>query len=608
MVVFACQDFPLEGRYMLRQAIILCFSALTILSVQSRAYAADKWVQAGSVEIDPREAGSRVIEVGDAKGSFRVLRLSAAQPVKLNRIAIAPAGAAQVIKGGPVDISAPVEIWSGSPARIITSVGLTWSAHPTLKGPVKIALEGLQNDDEAKERRDDRSARTGASRSIASAPPPPPAPAPSASGKQAAPPSDGTRGIIANSPKNGSAGGGSGGEGSRGIEAARPSGAPRTAPAPALPPVVASAPPGQPAQNVCVEQKICTIVDVFFGTTRNQLPGTRHITFGYERSELKLGHAFVTVPKANREAGSIPVPTLWQRVMGVPPEGDPSLHFTIPKDGVKVYASEEAFLAEAKKHIANAGDFKDHAFIYVHGFAVTFENAMFRAAQISYDLSRDGRPFGTAFVYTWPSKGSILPTAYFYDQDSADYAATQLGDFIRLVTEKTGVKNVHIIAHSMGNRVLMRTLDEVAKFGGTGANINLVILAAPDVDKQQFETLAKSVIRVAKGMTLYASQSDTALQISRRARGDAAPPRAGDVAPPAGPAIVAGIDTIDISGVSTSVFDFGHDKYADSPELLADIGKLFLEGVRPPPKRNNRFKVAPLGTLEYWRYVKDAGR
>lgn len=578
---------------MLRLASMLFFAVLAVLPLTPGAFAQDSWSQIATAEIDPRAAGSRVIVVSPGEDPVAALRLAASDAVEIKEIIVTTADPKEIGRSGPLKLTAdkPGEIWRSAATRTIKSVEIKWGAKAGSAAKVWIVVEGDPTviAKTAAVPAEPRSVGDAAPRAPASRGPVVSAPAPSAPTPSSSAPSAGApvpKG-VAPAPSQGT--------GTRSVTRSSERESAAAGPAPA---------------NACTERNACTIVDVFFGTTRNQVAKANHISFGSKQpGSLTLGHTFVTVPRVNREKGAVPLPTLWQRVMGVPPEGDPNLHFTIPRGGVKVYASEESFLADAKRHIASPGNAKDHAFIYVHGFSVTFEAAMYRAAQISYDLG-EGSPFGTAFVYTWPSKGSVLPTAYNYDQDSADNSISQLVEFIRLVSDKTGVANVHIIAHSMGNRVLMRTLDEIARFSaGSRARINQVVLAAPDVDKVQFEAMAKNIVnsKVAKGLTLYASQADTALQISRKARGDGAPPRAGDVAPPAGPAIVPGIDTIDISALSTSVFDLGHDKYADSPELLADIRKLFNDGGKPS-ERSSSFRITPWGTLQYWRYVRDQPR
>ncbi|MBX9926363.1 MAG: alpha/beta hydrolase, partial [Hyphomicrobiaceae bacterium] len=521
---------------MLRLALTLCLAVFACLSLAKPGYAKDAWGLAQATEIDPRIAGTTTLALGEGRGKIKALRIvTMGAPTTLIRVTVKPVDGEQVVTGGPVrltDPQSPVTIYTAPGERVIATVALAWEANAAATGPVQLRIEALQSPEalaarptgavSAPERQ-----RTGSPRSAQPIEqparggtlgglPPPVASAPSPAETAPPPP------VAAAPPPT------------RGFGATPPPAPAPAAPRPRTVREVADDPSG-----VCFKDNVCTPVPVFYGSSRNEVQTASNISFGFERpNKLTLGRTIVTIPKA-RKPGEIPRPTTLDWVRGVPSEGLPDKHFTIPKGGVKVYASEADFLAEAKKHIGEAGDSKDHAFIYVHGFAVSFENAMYRAAQISYDLGTGGKPFGTAFVYTWPSKGSILPTAYVYDGDSAEYAVPHLVKFIEIVTQKTGVKNVHLIAHSMGNRVLMRAL-EIAVSKGSPAWLSQVVMAAPDVDKQLFEQQAANVAGAARGLTLYASQSDNALFISRQIRGAGAPPRAGEVAPPAGPAVVTG--------------------------------------------------------------------
>ena len=49
----------------------------------------------------------------------------------------------------------------------------------------------------------------------------------------------------------------------------------------------------------------------------------------------------------------------------------------------------------------------------VHGYNNGFDDALYRTAQVAYDLKFDGAPF----LYSWPSGSGI--TSYPYDRDSA---------------------------------------------------------------------------------------------------------------------------------------------------------------------------------------------
>lgn len=355
--------------------------------------------------------------------------------------------------------------------------------------------------------------------------------------------------------------------------------------------------------DACVAAKTCTAIPVFFGTDRNQTMAQERISFGTERaSRVQLGRVFVTVPRNNRTPGQLNLPTTWDWLRGVPAIGDPERHFTIPKKGITLYGSEDDFVAAVKEHIqSGSGTNRDHAFVYVHGYRVPWEFAAMRTAQIAYDLSPDDAPFGTPFFYSWPSQGAAAD--YITDLDSSRLAIPYIRDFLKMVVEKTGASHVHIIAHSMGNFPVIHALSEISR-SYPDIKFSQLVLAAPDVDKSEFETLGADVAKTAAGVTLYASASDIALLFSRWTRSDK--PRAGDAKVPPGPAIVAGIDTVDISLLSTgffSYFSWNHDKYADSPILLNDISNLFREGVHPPSLRNIRFRpVTQTADAIFWRF------
>lgn len=562
---------------MLRVMILL----LTAVVMATNASAGDVWSKIKTFEIDQRHEGSAFVDLSEAGGIFTALRFQSAVPitvayVKTTGKLIVKTNSGS-FKAGPGLPSDP--FFSTETADGLKSLQLKWEVFPGASGPVLLEVWGLvpQFDDggggvDGSGRADDRD------ESVA---------------KSAGDHNTSGRDSSARNPTEVSP---------RGRQFSRSRAAPSAAPPPPAPSSQGVGGDASPNANACIDQSTCTIVPVFFGTDRNQIAGADRISFGSERTNtLTLGQTIVTVPKVKRDRGTIKRPWL-ERYLGMTVAGDPKLHFTIPKSGVTVYDTESDFLLNVKRHIAQAGTYKDHAFIYVHGFAVTFDYAMYRAAQIAYDLTGDEQPFGTAFVYSWPSKGSVLPTAYLADSDAALDSAENFRAFVKLVTEKTGAANVHIIAHSMGNRVLLRTLQNIKLSGGT-TTINQVILAAPDVDRQEFENVAKGVGRLAKGITLYASKTDAALVISRRMRGGIS--RAGDVFNPPGPAIVDGIDTVDISALSTAIFDYGHDTYANSSELLADIATLFTKAnAHPPTSRNVKFKLLQQGALQYWSYAR----
>ncbi|MEI9901793.1 MAG: alpha/beta hydrolase [Hyphomicrobium sp.] len=360
---------------------------------------------------------------------------------------------------------------------------------------------------------------------------------------------------------------------------------------------------GQASEGLdCVKAATCTPVTVFFGTDRGAEQQPDRVHFNAIRSgALAVGKAVVTVPRANRKKGDVNLPSWWDLLRFKNPwRIDPASHFTIPDGGVTVMTTDK-FVAAVQEHLAGAGTHSDHAFVFVHGYNNTFDDGLYRAAQISYDLGADDKPFGTAFVFSWPSAGA-LPD-YNYDFTSARRSVKHLEEFLKIVIDETHAKHVHLIAHSMGNWPLITALNDVVAHQSGEAKIGQVILAAPDIDAGEFEEISQAMVPGAKTITLYASSADRALIASRGANGA---PRAGDVTGPnTGPAaIVAGIDSIDVSALSTDFFGFNHNTYVQAKELLADMGELMLEGKRPPDLRNESFHAKGTASRPFWSYQR----
>jgi esterase/lipase superfamily enzyme len=356
--------------------------------------------------------------------------------------------------------------------------------------------------------------------------------------------------------------------------------------------------PPKPAPVVRGIAEPWDVVPVFYGTDRGRQQLGASTVYGAERARrLELGRALVTVPKAH-QIPNIERPWVYrlpftQIVLHSEPE-DPRQHFTL-KD-VRPLSKEE-FLQLVQERLKGSSDYKDHALVFVHGFNTSFEYALYRTAQIAYDIKFDGVPL----LYSWPSMGSLTLHDYSHDRESSGQAEPYLREFLELVARDTGAKSVSIIAHSMGNQLLLPALLDLKRMAPADVTISQVILAAPDVDRDAFENIAHELTGVSRGVTMLAASNDLALDISRRFWGGV--PRAGDV-PPGGPIVSEGIDTIDITAVSTKVFALNHSGYADTSALLSDIQLLIQTGERPPDKRVPILERVKTAKGDYWRYPK----
>ena len=273
---------------------------------------------------------------------------------------------------------------------------------------------------------------------------------------------------------------------------------------------------------------------------------------------------------------------------------DPKRHFTLKE--VRELSKEE-FLRLVRERLNPSSSYKNHALVFVHGFNCSFENALYRTAQIAYDIKFDGAPF----LYSWPSKGTLSSQDYSYDRESSGQAEPYLRQFLEIVARETGATSVSIIAHSMGNQLLLPVLRDLKRAVPPGIAISQVILAAPDVDRDAFDNIAREVVGVSRGVTMLAAGNDRALDISRRFWGGV--PRAGDV-PASGPIIVEGVDTIDVTAISTLIFALNHSGYAEKSALLQDIQLLIQTGERPPDKRVPILERVKTDKGFYWRYPK----
>ena len=225
--------------------------------------------------------------------------------------------------------------------------------------------------------------------------------------------------------------------------------------------------------------------------------------------------------------------------------------------------------------------------IFIHGYNVTFENAVRRMAQIAWDLKFEGVPI----LYSWPSRGTAR--GYAADEATIDSTVPHLQQFILDLAQRTAITTFHVIAHSMGNRALTQALKNMA-LANIGPKFHQVVFTAPDVDAQVFRQLVPDMTRIAERVTLYASADDKALTASRKYH---SAPRAGDAGRRL--LVLKGIDSIDATGVDTSFL--AHSYFGAVRTVLSDLIQL-IEGV--PAGKRTELKAALCAAGSYFRFVR----
>ncbi len=322
------------------------------------------------------------------------------------------------------------------------------------------------------------------------------------------------------------------------------------------------------------------VVRVFYATDRKNT-GLKQpdATYGGDRSDdgsLSLGTLDVSIPRDHR-MGVIERPSIWRLEF----REDPNKHLVLLSVAPK---RETAFFNELSMKVTTSSH--KEAFVFVHGYSVTFAEAARRTAQLAYDLGFDGAPI----LYSWPSRGSLRD--YPADVETIEWTAPHLKTFLDKIASDSHATTVHLIAHSMGNRALAAALNAIAaEHHSIPPLFKQVFLAAPDIDAGVFRQLAQAFPSAAGHVTLYASSRDEALIASQKFNKN---PRAGDTGKVI--TVVPGVDTIDATAVDTGLV--GHSYYGDNRSILSDIFYVMQKG-DPPDKRFGMHIIKRSG-LNYW--------
>jgi len=165
--------------------------------------------------------------------------------------------------------------------------------------------------------------------------------------------------------------------------------------------------------------------------------------------------------------------------------------------------------AETKKH-------DGRILLYVHGFKETF----FTSARDSTQIARLTGLDIPVVHYSWPSQGEFLK--YAADETNMYYNERQFRSFLTRLAQQPWTKEIILVAHSLGVRLAIPAIEYVDRNSSNAdsSNISNIILASPDVDRQDFERdIAETVLTMRRvnndrRITVYVSAKDRALGLS----------------------------------------------------------------------------------------------
>jgi esterase/lipase superfamily enzyme len=207
------------------------------------------------------------------------------------------------------------------------------------------------------------------------------------------------------------------------------------------------------------------------------------------------------------------------------------------------------------------------ALVFIHGFNVDFTEALFRAAQIAYDLKFQG----SVILLSWPAgkeggflEKTLLNRTYESNQRNAQASVTAFATIFRELAALP--VPYQMIVHSMGHQVALPALREASRTLESGF-LQELVLNAPDYDPEEFAAGLQDLARIAKRITLYCSQKDNALLASKALNGKK---RLGACTR------YEGVDVVNVSEVDApGITGLGHGYYSSRP-ILTDLAQVFL--------------------------------
>ena len=223
--------------------------------------------------------------------------------------------------------------------------------------------------------------------------------------------------------------------------------------------------------------------------------------------------------------------------------------------------------------------------LYIHGFYVDFERGCRRASQFQKSVGLTGR----FLFFSWPSDGAILN--YTYDEADLYWSVEPLRQTLLDMNRHFGKGNSNMVAHSLGTRGIFLALVMMAQAEQVDKPLfNQVVLMAADIDAAIFKQYFPLIRPLAKNITVYVSDNDKSLALSRQVHGY---PRLGE----SGDHLdgLTGINIIDVSDMPVR-YPSGHVYHLYHKTVVNDLAQLLNEGI-PPSQRSNLKQAGK----NYWR-------
>ncbi|MFY9944324.1 MAG: alpha/beta fold hydrolase [Desulfobacterales bacterium] len=241
----------------------------------------------------------------------------------------------------------------------------------------------------------------------------------------------------------------------------------------------------------------------FFFVTNRRPQGTEgplEDRFGTEREEtLKFGFFDVKI-EPSLGLGMILNPTEWFQNEEIRLQTVQAL-------------DRAAFVAQVQKLVQESP--LRALLVVVHGFREAFPSALRKTTFLGHVLDINT----PVLLFDWPGNQGSTPGGYRRAQRVAKASGAELARTLELIIRDIRPDKLWLIANSMGAQVAVdafRLLYEQADLADAETEIADVMLTAPDVDFEEFDTHFQQALKaLARKTTIYVSSNDRALVASR---------------------------------------------------------------------------------------------
>lgn len=283
------------------------------------------------------------------------------------------------------------------------------------------------------------------------------------------------------------------------------------------------------------------VVNIYVATTRAR-DGATGVSFTSERA-MSMTYARFTISIPPRHKGG---EIEWST--GTP---NPATDFVTVE---QVMLDDAGFLREVG---ASRNGRPPEIGVFVHGYNTSFQEALFRLAQMVADAGFEGAPV----LFAWPSEGK--EAGYLADKDAATFSRDQLAELLTQLVRTPHSRKVAVVGHSMGGWLTVEALRQL-RLQGRNAVVNTlqVALAAPDIDVDVFRAQLAIIGPLSPPMVVMVSPDDVALSLSEHLSADRRRMGRLDVRDPrvAEASVKAQLQIVDISSVGTADI-FRHDRF-----------------------------------------------